>query len=354
MIKFGDPPAIRYEPEAKILKVKIAKPSNDNTLLENILEQLQHVEQANVCLSGGIDSQFMLRVAKKLNVPVTAYTYLTTWKGSPINCDDVVYAELVAKKEAVPLVKVEIDLYDFFSKKLHLQYARTYGVTSPQIAVHLYFIENTFRDKPGTVFIGGEMPMMIKDSSLDMGPLDIAGISQSFLMRNSSAYRKLCNKLNIDLVRDILLYTPSIIYQTLRVSIDLVEQQQIHCDYDVQKQYNIFMYPLRLKFAIYENIIPGGIDTLLKNTGFERLKKYLASQTGVYNQFDLQYRKQLEDEHRKHQRDLTRDLEGFDDTGVEGTVMFIAGNIPQELTDEYRAAIEKNNSKCIYDYSLDF
>ena len=33
--------------------------------------------------------------------------------------------------------------------------------------------------------------------------------------------------------------------------------------------------------------MPGGINPLMKGTGFERLKKYLASQTGIYNTFDL-------------------------------------------------------------------
>ena len=51
---------------------------------------------------------------------------------------------------------------------------------------------------------------------------------------------------------------------------------------------------LKNKIALYESIVPGTVNPLLKLTGFERIKKYLATETGVYNQFDKTYREPLE------------------------------------------------------------
>ena len=352
MISFGNPPAIKYDTKHRMFSAKITKPNDDRPVLDNILEQLKHVTHANVCLSGGIDSQFALRVAKKLGVPVTAYTYLATWDGSPINSDDVVTAEIIAEKENVPLERIHIDLQNFFSSNLHMQYANEYQITSPQIAVHLYFLEQVFKDKAGTVFLGGEIPMMVKNSSASEGPMDIAGISSGFFMTSTVGYRLLAQKYNLDLVKDLLLYTPDIIYKTLDLSIDLVKEQQIHCE--LKPDYFVNMYAHKLKHAIYEKILPGGVNPLVKNTGFEKLKRYLASTTGIYNEFDRRYREPLKAEHQRRQRDSQAAAETGDSSGVEGSVRYIAGKLPQELTDKYRDYINKYNSKCIYEYYFDF
>ena len=357
MISFGNPPAIKYDTSANIITVKISKPSDSKTLLQRILDQLQHVKQANVCLSGGIDSQFALRIAKQLGVPVSAYTYLATWQGSPINSDDVVTAKIVAEKYDVPLFQVELDLYDFFTSGQHLEYGKKYNVNSPQIAAHLHFLKTTFTDLPGTVFLGGEIPLMVKNSSDDEGPLDIAGINGTFLASNTSGYRKLCAEYGIELVRDIPLYTPEIIYQTLKVSIDIVKHHQIHCEKNPEQF--VHMYAHKLKSAVYEEILPGGVNTLMKSTGFEKLKKYLASKTGIYNQFDLLYRHPLEQQYNRAQQQLLGTTQKsdqllLDDTAIKGTIRFSAGKIPQELTEEYREAITKHSSRCVYEYFFDF
>ena len=357
MISFGSPPAIKYDTTTGILTVKVSKPSDSKTVLERIIQQLQHVKEANVCLSGGIDSQFALRVATQLNVPVTAYTYLAMWEGSPINADDVITAELVAKKYNVPLQRVELDLHKFFTSGEHLEYSKKYNIKSPQIAAHLYFLKNTFANTNGTVFMGGEVPLMVKNSDASEGPLDIAGINGSFLASNTSGYRKICNEFNIDLVKDLPLYTPEIIYQTLEVSIDVVKKYQIHCE-KTSEQF-VHMYAHKLKSAVYEEILPGGVNTLMKGTGFEKLKKYLASKTGVYNQFDLMYRTPIEEQYNKTQEKLLGTVEKSNklligNDSMKGTVKFSAGKLPQELTEKYREAIAKYNSKCVYEYFFDF
>ena len=103
MIEFGNPPALQYYEEEKFLSITIRKPNQECDLLDLIKEQLSHIKKAHICLSGGVDSQFALRVLQEMNVPITAHTYLTTWKGSPINTDDVITAQMLTDKENIEL-----------------------------------------------------------------------------------------------------------------------------------------------------------------------------------------------------------------------------------------------------------
>lgn len=352
MITFGNPSAFKYDANSNMLSIKISKSDDSSNALEDILAQLQHVKKANVALSGGIDSQFALRVAKKLNVPVKAYTYLTTWEGAPINSDDVMVAKQVAKQENIDIEIVEFDLKEFFDTNKHLEYGIKYKTKSPQIAFHLYFIEKTFKDKEGTLFLGGEVPMMVKNSAQGEGPLDIAGLNSSFFIGNTVSYRKICKELEIDIVRDLLLYTPNIIYKTLKISIDVAREKGKHCEQ--KEEYMVNMYPHKLKHEIYEAILPGGTNPLSKNTGFEKLKRYLGSNTGIYNQFDLLYRIPLEEQFSRRYQSKTAKADYIDGNMQVGSVRYIAKNIPQELTEEYRETLEKYNSQCIYEYYFDF
>ena len=121
MITFGNPPAFKYDSDANMLSIKIAKADCSVPVLEDIVAQLQHVKQANVALSGGLDSQFALRVAKHLNVPTKAYTYLALWEGAPVNSDDVQLAIQVANKENVEIEIVELDLKEFLDTNKHIE-----------------------------------------------------------------------------------------------------------------------------------------------------------------------------------------------------------------------------------------
>ena len=146
MIEFGNPPALQYYEEEKFLSITIKKPEMDCTLLDLIKEQLSHIEKAHICLSGGGDSQFALRVLQQLGVPITAHTYLTTWEGAPINSDDVMTARMLTDRENIELHVTQIELYDFFNDKKHLEYGKKYATASPQIAVHLHYLDTAFKD----------------------------------------------------------------------------------------------------------------------------------------------------------------------------------------------------------------
>lgn len=348
MIEFGNPPALKYYEDEKFLSITIRKPNTNDTLLDLIKEQLSHIKNAHICLSGGIDSQFAVRVLQEINVPITAHTYLTTWKGSPINTEDIVTAQMLTSRENIELKITEIELYDFFESKKHMEYGKKYKIASPQVAVHLYYLDTAFKNINGTVVLGGDAPVLIKNSGPEEGPYDIAA-NGPFIMKHSQAYYAIAKDNNFPIVKDLLYFTPQIIYKALELSIDIVEKYQMHCEVD-----DTIGSAHTLKHALYEEIIPGSIKPLMKSTGFERLKKYLASQSGIYNTFDLKYRVPMDEQYREFERSARQKAHYSNSIGVAGTVRINAGKIPQELTQRYRTAIEKHNSKNIHEYYFDF
>jgi hypothetical protein len=343
MITFGSTPAVTYLPDLRSLEIKISKEPPDQPLLTLLQEQLSHVTLANVCLSGGVDSQFILRLAKTLGVPVTAYTYLSTWGGSPINTDDLVYAQRSALAAGVQLHTVEIDLKEFFESNLHIHYGKRFITPSPQIAVHLHFLY-LLKDIPGTFLMGGELPLFCKGSPIQEGPCDVAGINPSFMVRCVFAYRRAAQEFDIDLVRDIFLYSPDIIHSSLNESINIVRNHQMHLE--VPDEPNLKTYPNRVKHVLFNELIPGGIDPLLKATGFEKLKKYMAAESGIYNKFDLEYRRPMVDLYERHMQNPN--------SKTEATVRFSSAHTVERLAAEFRDAIVRHNSKCVAQYFLDF
>jgi hypothetical protein len=343
MITFGNPAAVKFYPAEKFMEIRAAKPVDQKPLLVRLQEQVQHVSQATVCLSGGIDSQFMLRFACSLGTPVRAVTYMGTWDGSVINSDDVMHAQISAQQHSVPLDIIPIDLKWFFSSGLHIDYCKKYRLPSPQIAVHLHFLK-LIKHYPGTFFLGGEIPLLCKNSDIQEGPYDVTGFNPSFLIRCAFSYLEVAKDLNIDLVKDIFMYTPEIIYQVLDENIQIVKTNQIHLEVPVNHTQMIYHNPV--KFRLYERIIPGGIDTLLKANGFEKLKKYLACQSGIYNKFDLDYRQPMVDLYERNMKNV------FDKT--EGTVKISPAPLFKELSMRYRDSIEQSQSISCSQYYMDF
>jgi len=62
----------------------------------------------------------------------------------------------------------------------------------------------------------------------------------------------------------------------------------------------------------------------------------------------------MEEQHRKSMRSTTETISGATASGVEGSVKFIAGNIPTEITEEFRKTITKYNSEPYLSYTFDF
>lgn len=335
MINFGTPTVLSFNTSHNTLDVFINKPEHTTTVLESLAPLLKDVKKAHILLSGGVDSQFWVRVCNYFNIPARATTYLSFWDGSPINTDDYVCAELTAKKYNIEWDVVNINLNELLGQPQLLELAKKYKTASQQLAVHMYFMEQVVNTNE-TVFMGGECVYMALNN--------IGNIYANYAGRleDLNTYKLFFEQHNLQYFKDTFLLTPELHYLFYKESIKVTEQHQVHLDFS-SKQAHLLPDTHTVKQHIWESIIPGSIPTLVKSTGFEKLKKYMAVTSGIYNEFDIKYRHYLQQVLAKSSIDHTKTI-----------VKTHNPLVMQELSNSFLDTIESNNSKPIEAYRFDF
>jgi hypothetical protein len=104
-----------------------------------------------LAISGGVDSQAMLQSFLEAGIEVSLACM--TFKNN-FNDHDVVFAEQVAAKHDLPLLKIELDVLRFLNKSLW-DYAETYECGSPQFACHNWFFEQLIEQGFTGIACGG-------------------------------------------------------------------------------------------------------------------------------------------------------------------------------------------------------
>jgi hypothetical protein len=290
MIEFGNPPVLSFDKNNNLLDVYIKKPDNNRTILELIGEQLKDVKKAHICLSGGVDSQFWVRICDHFNIPMRATTYLTFWEGSPINTDDFVCAQLTAQKYNIQWDVIDIHLDQFLGTPALLETAKKYNVASQQLAVHMHYLEKVV-NQDEVFFMGGDCVYLGKTNTSDLNL--IADYSSRLL--DIYAYSFFFKEHNAKYFKDVFLLSPEVHYLFLKESVTVADLHNVYID-RTNESVSATMHPGThvVKHLIWENIIPGEIPQLVKTTGFEKLKKYFAVTSGEYNKFDTKYRSFLQ------------------------------------------------------------
>ena len=315
----------------------IQKPDDNLTLLERYHNELKDFDGCTLMLSGGTDSQFMLRLLQHFNIQFTAITYKTTWNGGVVNTDDVVYAQEVANKFNVALKVIDFDLKEFYYGNHHMKWGRKLQVFSPQVAMHLEFIDRHIPPNSKLV-MGGDMPYLTY-SDIDHGiGLQYLHIdSPNLIIGSIKPYHDICESKGIQLIKNISYCSPQALYQILDKQVKIVQEQKMHVI--VSQQEPQFRETLEFKKAVWNSIIPGDVDTLMKVGGFERLKKILAIKSGIYNQFDKLYREPME----QYMPTVSgfRYKNNFDDA-------------TKQIPKRFEEAIKKSNSKCVNGFHFDF
>ena len=321
----------------------IAKPNDNLTLLERYQKELEGFDDCYLMLSGGSDSQFMLRLLKHFSIKFKAITYKTLWQGGIVNTDDIVYAQQVAEKFNVDLKIVDFDLKEFYESNKHLKWARENKILSPQIAMQLEFISNEFFEGDKLV-MGGDMPyLMYGDNFAYRGNftgLDYLFIDQpSTILHTIKPYYDLCENKKIKFLKNIPYSSPQAVYQILEQQIKIVEDQNIHIEYKTSEPQ--FRELLQFKKTVWNTILPGDIDTLIKVGGFERLKKFLAIKSGIYNDYDKKFREPMKVVAGYVEDIRYRFKHKFD-------------NATLDIPKRFEHAIKNSNSKCVNGYHFDF
>ena len=108
-----------------------------------------------LCMSGGLDSEIMAEAFLRANVPFSA----SIWKyKNNLNNYDIKHALMFCEKNKIDYEIEECDLELFYENKLHFYYGIKYLCNSPQIVVHLYFLEKLLKKPNIAVFLPWQPP----------------------------------------------------------------------------------------------------------------------------------------------------------------------------------------------------
>jgi len=337
----GSPNSVLLQDRMCVYTIK--KPQDDLTLLERYHNELKEFDGCTLMLSGGSDSQFMLRLLTHFNIKFIPITYKTTWKGGVVNTDDVIYAQEVANKFSLDLEVIDFDLKEFYDSNQHMRVGKKFNTSSPQVAMHLEFIDRYIPPNSKLV-MGGDMPYLIysqagSEHSSYTGLEYLNTETPQIIVNTIKPYHNICENKGIQFIKNISYCSPEAVYQILDQQIKIVEEQKIHIEYNVKEPQ--FREMLEFKKAVWNSIMPGDINTLMKVGGFERLKKFLAINSGIYNNYDKLYREPMQVYEDSRKVDGIRYKLKIDDATKQ---------IPQRFEN----AIKNSESKCVTGFHFDF
>lgn len=104
----------------------------------NILET---VNNPAVLMSGGIDSETVAEACLDFNIPFTPVIMKLEINGCTLNSFDIEHAEKWLSGYKIKPVYYILDLVKFYEQEHHLDYAAMYHCASPQLATHLWLID---------------------------------------------------------------------------------------------------------------------------------------------------------------------------------------------------------------------
>ena len=355
ILTLGNPPGIVLD-MSDAYYVKTFAEESKSTFIDEIDSILSDKDYVHLALSGGIDSQFTLRLCIELNKKITAYTYRSIWDGVYLNTDDVYIAELLCKNNNIKHHIIDIDLKSFFKNNLYYNYGHKYLNDSPQLAVHFFFIELLKKEFDiDHILLGGDPPIMQYNPELDLSKR-IRMQGEHFFQDIMAPYYLFCNSIGVECLRDIYFHSPKAVFKSYKNNLDVVKKQKIHYEKLLQQSpdRNYKQNRYIFKYAYYNNLVKGLIPQIGETTGFEKLKKILAMESGVYNKFDLLYRRPMKDRNinsisnkSKKQKIVKQNLNKLNRNILHDDKI-------HKLYHKFSQLIVETNSKSINQYSFDF
>jgi hypothetical protein len=256
---------------------------SDNSLFDEWRHALIDIDEVNVCLSGGVDSQFVVDLLNKLGKKVNIFIFSFVWDDCVFNSPDVLHAIRYCNKHNFKYTNIEIDYKQFLHSNQHLDVCKKYTASSPQIALQLKMLD--FIDNINPIFLGGDTPLI--EYNTNSKTSSIVGLSYQMYTTNAFFnYSTINNRL---VIKDIFKINPKIQYLSYKHYNNTLIKYKLA--YPAARGGEISHQPLRHLF--YQELEANILLPLLKNTGFEILKMHLAKQTGIYDQFNLLYRHPL-------------------------------------------------------------
>lgn len=294
-----------------------------------------------VCLSGGLDSQFMACLAKEYLHDISALSFVFTWENNIVNTDDVAMSEYIAKHMGIRYEREYVELKNFLDSSL-IDYARKYRITSPQIAAHLYAL-GTSKYRNYNLLMGGDIPMLGVDADgnacVNLSNTQnnaINALSYDFFEHVFLGYYRLASLNDLKIIKGPFTFSDECIYAGYAHNKKIISDHNIISDLSKN---NIMKNLIEYKSLYYKSF---GYDKIItpffRRTGFEKLRIYFATLTGNYDEFNDRYRHTLKGLHGDNKiKKVQFDKHIFDD-----------------LKKEVQDLIDKRNLRICNRYSFDW
>jgi hypothetical protein len=265
---------------------KTIEPLVDNTASETLLEiwskKFAGFSSVNMCLSGGIDSQFVLSMLARLEKNITVYIFSFVWEDCVFNAPDVIHAIRYCERFGYTYKNIEIDYKAFLEGTGFIEYCRQYKAISPQIALQLKMLDYVDNNNP--IFLGGDVPFLYFDFSTKRATM--LGIGHQPFM--TYAFLNYAEQNNRVIIKELFRMCPKTHAISYKEFLNTTKKHKLVCPAATVAPGAGTLQPLRELF--YRDLGAELIPPLLKHTGFELLKMHLAKKSGIYNQYDLKYR----------------------------------------------------------------
>lgn len=115
-----------------------------------------------VCLSGGIDSECVLRSFVSCGINVSAAILSFT---NDLNWHDVDPAKKLCQELSVPYEEISLDVLKLLNSDFHLQCANQFQLSSPMIATHLWLAEYVGKKLGGVPVFAGDFARILRPNN---------------------------------------------------------------------------------------------------------------------------------------------------------------------------------------------
>lgn len=248
-------------------------PFEEAVIAAHKIKKAAQDQKIKLCVSGGVDSEVMLR--SFIHAEVDFEVHILRFKDN-LNDFDIFNVIEFCQKRNIVIHFLDLDVIRFFESGQYLKYGELYQCQSPQLAVHLWMLDQM----DGFPVLSGNyiFPKKMEDGFFYVGlPGELHCVYFRYFEKKQRAG-----------VPWFLIYTPEL-YTSFFKTPTIQKQFQLSFDHQMDFDY-------ALKCQIYNE---GGFDVLPREdkfTGFEKIRAYydqkMNSSFGMA--FDELYRKPLE------------------------------------------------------------
>lgn len=231
----------------------------------------------SLCLSGGVDSECMLRAFVKAEVPFRTFIFRYRRQGrwqKDWNHHDTRNALELCRRFGIEPFCVEVQTLDYFRSGQVFQDSQDYLCPSPQLCLHIHMLKKI----PGCPIFAWNAPNFESYSAPSGHQYGVGLPGFKYF-----SYQRYFDRAQREGIPFFFLYTPELLYSFLR----LPTFQKLLKNKSAQGS-------PQLKWDLYTE---GGFtleNPRPKFTGFEQLRIYLDQQAKNFDQFNLLYRYPLE------------------------------------------------------------